>query len=522
MSATARRLALAALLAIPFATAPGTRAATSRTTPPATAPGARATAAPRTTAPGARATAAPRTTAPGTRATAAPAAQVASAPPASFAVPPIADSAPLRTIEGRPYLAAGDLARLLSATRYWRADVRKLVLRAGAHRVQLTADNPFVLVDDRTVRLGAPVRALGGELVVPADLIAALPRDTTLARLMIDPRGARVVVVPRDGLVGSPRVAVAGDVTRVTIPAERTERVQVIGRSRARFRVRLAGAYLGAPGDSLPAGGLVRRIVPNPTTTGTTFELALAGEALGYRVSADSAGRRVTLEFARMPQVGLEPFAAEGPAGPRAVRVIVLDPAHGGTDLGVQAGGAVEKDLTLALARLLAPALGQRLGARVVLTRTDDRALPVEARAEAANRAHADLVLVLHFDGNPAPGARGATAYCPPATLGTRGDESGLGNLAMIPWRDVALRHAVESRALADAVMGELDRRGQGPVRVRETMPLHLLGVNAPGVALECATLSSAADRARISGPDGLAHLAAAIAEGVAVWQRNE
>ena len=39
------------------------------------------------------------------------------------------------------YVGANDLARLLEATKYWRADVRKLVLRAGAHRVTLTADN---------------------------------------------------------------------------------------------------------------------------------------------------------------------------------------------------------------------------------------------------------------------------------------------------------------------------------------------------------------------------------------------
>jgi hypothetical protein len=33
----------------------------------------------------------------------------------------------VRTLEGRPYIAVNDLARLIDATKFWRADVRRLV-----------------------------------------------------------------------------------------------------------------------------------------------------------------------------------------------------------------------------------------------------------------------------------------------------------------------------------------------------------------------------------------------------------
>ena len=77
------------------------------------------------------------------------------------------DAAPVHDIEGRPCIAVDDLARLLDATKFWRADVRRLVLRTGPHTVVLTADNPFVVVDERTLWLGAPVRSRAGELQVP-------------------------------------------------------------------------------------------------------------------------------------------------------------------------------------------------------------------------------------------------------------------------------------------------------------------------------------------------------------------
>ena len=135
------------------------------------------------------------------------------------------------------------------------------------------------------------------------------------------------------------------------------------------------------------------------------------------------------------------------------------------------------------------------------------------------SRARADLVLSLHFDGYVRPAARGATAWCPPATYGERAPAGRPGvalPVEVLPWRDVATRHAVPARALAEAVRAALELDGLGPVRVRERLALPLLGVNAPGLVLECATLTSPADRARVTSPEGLRALAASLATAVA------
>ena len=94
--------------------------------------------------------------------------------------------------------------------------------------------------------------------------------------------------------------------------------------------------------------------------------------------------------------------------------------------------------------------------------------------------------------------------------------------LALTPWRDVAARHAVESRALAEAVPAAFEARGLGPARVRERLPVALLGVNAPGIALECATLTSAETSRALARPRACARSRSAIAEGVQVWERHE
>lgn len=447
-------------------------------------------------------------------------ASLSPARPAGAAPPAAGASAPVTRIDGVPCVSANDLARLMDGAKYWRADVRKLVIRAQGHRITLTADVPIVILDDRTLRLDAPVRSRGGELHVPVSLVAQLPRDSTGVRLAYDAAASRVRATPPGGWVGAPRVAVEGEVTRVTITSEQPDAAGIASRSRRHFRVRLTGAFAGVLPDTFPAGSLVRRVSRMTGGDGVTFQFEISPEAAGFRTRA--ADGRWTLEFLR--EDGEERFAPESPPGPRALRVVVLDPGHGGTDAGTQAEGVVEKDLALALARQLAGDL-ERRGVRVVLTRTGDQGPAQEARAEIANRARADVVLSLHFDGVPGSKSRGASAWCPPASVAEPARDArtaALAPLALVPWRDVALQHAVESRALGEAVTTALEQRGLGPAHVRERLTHAMLGVNAPGLTLECATLTSPEDRARLLAPGGLRDLAAAIAEGLFAYQRHE
>jgi len=470
--------------------------------------------------------AAPPQPTPGHRAPAHPRARLGQVPPAEAMGIEGPDTAPIRHIDGQPYIAVNDLARLLDAIKFWRADLRRLTLRGGRHSITFTVDNPFVVVDERTVWLPAPVRSLRGELQIPVALVDTLPSDSTFARLYLDTRNDRVLVLPASGGVGTPIVSIHPGVTRLTFPADDPEAAVVAARSREHFRVRFGGLFTGALPESLPAGGLLEALSPLASSGGSAFEFRIAREAVGYRLLRDATRGQLILELVREASSDLEPFAAEGPIGPRAIKVVVLDPGHGGSDPGVIAGKVVEKDLTLALARMLKSELERRLTAHVILTRNDDRDLSADQRAEIANHAHADLVLSLHFDGYPVARARGATAYCPPATFagpeGAAGAEGARAQVVMLPWRDVALRHAVQSRSLAEAILSALELRGQGPTRLRERLPVPLLGVNAPGLVLECAAITTPADRDRLSHEGGMHDLAATVAEGVVTWQRNE
>jgi N-acetylmuramoyl-L-alanine amidase len=427
------------------------------------------------------------------------------------------DAAPVVRVQGEPYVTAAELARLLGAPPPAPAGRRALVVRAGAHRIELRADDDLVRIDRRGVRLPHPVRAVAGELAAPVALLDSLPRDSSMAIVVF--RAARGIVqrAPAAGLVRSPQLVVADSLTRLWFPLDRSRGPDVIDRTRAGFRLAFGGEFVGVLPDSLPAAGLVRAVRTRATATGSVFELVIAPAALGWRIVRDPSGTWAALDVSRGVVAGEAPFASR--SGARSLRVLVIDPGHGGADAGVSAAGLREKDVTLALALDLRAALARRLPLDVVLTRDDDRAVAPEQRAEIANRVHADAVLSLHVDALPGSTRRGVTAWCAPAPEERATPPGRNAPIALVPWRMVALRHAAEAGALAATLLGAVAESGTGPTRLQRWLPVPLLGVDAPGVMLDCGTLTSPADRAWLADSAGVRRLADALADGFVRWQ---
>lgn len=101
-------------------------------------------------------------------------------------------------------------------------------------------------------------------------------------------------------------------------------------------------------------------------------------------------------------------------------KVIVLDPGHGGSDPGaVGPGKTMEKTITLAVAQRLKPLL-EKSGAKVFLTRNDDRDVfgpnasavdELSARTTVANNNKADIFVSIHINSFTNPIASGIATY---------------------------------------------------------------------------------------------------------------
>jgi len=105
--------------------------------------------------------------------------------------------------------------------------------------------------------------------------------------------------------------------------------------------------------------------------------------------------------------------ASAGQAGPLTGRIIAIDPGHGGNDpgmIGVK-HQTYEKDLNLATSNYLAQEL-ERLGAKVVMTRTKDEEKPeLSARVRIAEEAGADAFVSVHYNSSPKKASGTLTFY---------------------------------------------------------------------------------------------------------------
>lgn len=93
-----------------------------------------------------------------------------------------------------------------------------------------------------------------------------------------------------------------------------------------------------------------------------------------------------------------------------AVRTIVIDPGHGGTDPGAKGIRHWEKDLNLAVARELTAILRQR-GYQVHLTRSGDTTVSLAERAAVARRLGADVFVSIHANAADNPAVRGGETF---------------------------------------------------------------------------------------------------------------
>lgn len=94
------------------------------------------------------------------------------------------------------------------------------------------------------------------------------------------------------------------------------------------------------------------------------------------------------------------------------IKTIVIDAGHGGKDDGTSGRKSKEKDVALAISLKLGSYIEENIpDIKVIYTRTTDIFIPLNERANIANRNKADLFISIHINGNKNPKAYGTETY---------------------------------------------------------------------------------------------------------------
>ncbi len=214
------------------------------------------------------------------------------------------------------------------------------------------------------------------------------------------------------------------------------------------------------------------------------------------------------------------------------INLIVVDAGHGGKDPGaVGRNKTREKDVTLQMAKKLAVALRKGLNCKVLLTRSDDRFLPLHSRTAYANKVGADLFISLHANASTNRKAYGLETYYlnlsknkQAAEVAARENGTSLeevSNLEAILFDLMANAKINESSRLAAEIQQAMVRYlkpkfsrikdlgvRQGPFHV-------LLGATMPSVLVETAFISNRREEKRLKTKVYQEKVAQAIVRGI-------
>lgn len=231
------------------------------------------------------------------------------------------------------------------------------------------------------------------------------------------------------------------------------------------------------------------------------------------------------------PSLAAAPAPVDAAVFPLAVRKIALDPGHGGDSFGTRAPlGLMEKELTLDIAQRVRKLL-EADSFEVHMTREDDRAVSLEERGLAANRAGADIFVSVHLNWIENRQARGVETYYLGGT-----DDPFLTRLAAAENRDSGYSMADmrglldriyadvrqdKSRALAEVVQASLFR-SLGKVNpgienrgVKAAPFIVLLATEMPAILAEVSCLSNEDEAGLLTKPLYRQYIAEALAAGI-------
>jgi N-acetylmuramoyl-L-alanine amidase len=169
-----------------------------------------------------------------------------------------------------------------------------------------------------------------------------------------------------------------------------------------------------------------------------------------------------------------EPSTAPAQSTPRFL--VLIDPAHGGSDTGAAITPALaEKDVVLALARRVQRALTDR-GIAASMLRSTDITISLDQRALSVNAARPALYLALHA-ANTGRGVHVFTSLLPAVNASPR---------AFLPWETAQAAFLDLSASVAGSVAAELEAaKLPNATLVAPLRPMN--NVAAPALAIEIA-----------------------------------
>jgi N-acetylmuramoyl-L-alanine amidase len=220
---------------------------------------------------------------------------------------------------------------------------------------------------------------------------------------------------------------------------------------------------------------------------------------------------------------------------------IVIDPGHGGHDVGAVSEGLKEKEITLAVSLRLHERL-LKAGYESILTRDEDIFLPLSARTDIANQYQPEVFISVHVNASSNGKLSGYQTFYLDNTddknakaLAARENSS----LGLPPKEESDIQFMISDllqtgktaesihlgHQVHDAVLEvagrkalQLKKKGISDLNLRKAPFYVLVGTDTPSILVELLFINHPHDRALLKNPDFLDSLADGLKEGIIAY----
>jgi N-acetylmuramoyl-L-alanine amidase len=220
------------------------------------------------------------------------------------------------------------------------------------------------------------------------------------------------------------------------------------------------------------------------------------------------------------------------------VNRIVIDAGHGGHDEGTSGpNGVLEKDVVLDVALRLAKLVQTKMGAEVVLTRSDDTFIPLQQRTAIANDHGADLFLSIHANSSPSSSVAGTETFFlnftnSPAALDVAarenaGSDRNVGQLKDLIQSITLNDKIAESETFAQQIQNAIFAQAAKSNAVAKNRGVKrapfvvLIGASMPSVLAEIGFLSNPRDEANLAKPEYRQKIAESLLKGLSQYAQS-
>ncbi|MDQ6629600.1 MAG: N-acetylmuramoyl-L-alanine amidase [Pseudomonadota bacterium] len=423
------------------------------------------------------------------------------------------------------------------AVRVWpAADYTRITIESdeALSERHFVAENPSRLVIDVDgLELSPQLRELVGKVRADDPYIAGVrvgQNQPRVVRLVIDLKQPTAPQLFALAPVAAYRYRLVFDL----YPAKERDPLLALIRDKEEAETRAAQAVQDALGEFIDRFSAGSALPPRGSDLSPSLAASAPLVARNASGPASAAGPRPSLSQPPIPIVPLPP--PFGQAKIDRLVVIAIDPGHGGEDPGaVGPSGLHEKDVVLAIARLLRDRINADPSMRAMLTRDADFFVPLHDRVKKARRVQADLFVSIHADAFLTPQARGASVFALSQSgatstaarwMANRENAADLVGGVNIAVKDQSVMRALidmsttaqikDSMKLGSEVLGQIGKVGKlHKGSVEQAGFAVLKAPDIPSILVESAFISNPDEEAKLRDPEYRKQLVEALATGI-------